>query len=148
MSGYNSGSGCGASSVLLLLLMASVALNVALLSGCDLVDPLRRKGPDGLGGKNPVVTTSGHAYDATEDLREIASRLGVEVGGKGGYEIASAIKTKLYVEPSAKGFPRDVLTEAQFEKVKKVLPDDKALIISEYHRFIKSMEGKRFVVIP
>ena len=141
----SSNSGCGVTAVFVLLFIVSAALNGVLLSGC--VTP----GKCPLCGDKRAESASEQkkcVYDAVDDLREIARKLGVELEGRDASELASAIKTQLYVEASGKGFPRELLTEQQLEETKERLPEKKAEIISEYHRFIKSLEGKRFVVVP
>ena len=143
-------SGSGTTAVFILLFIASAALNIMLLSGCCVPAVCKMGGrecqcKDG-GQRMPVQVRN--SYDATDDLRDIADRLGVGADGNNASDIASAIKTKIYVDASGKGFPRDMLTAQQLKDVKEVLPEDKGEIISEYQRFIKSLEGKRFLVIP
>lgn len=136
----------GASSVFVLLLVASVALNVVLLSGCETLNRLMGRKSDSHEGGMPMRTQN--SYDATADLQEIAGKLGVTVEGGDASEIANAIKTKIYVDATTKGIPREVLSDEQFKIVKEQLPQDKSDIVSEYHKFIKSLEGKKIVIIP
>lgn len=145
----SSGSGCGVTAFFILAFIASVVLNGVLLTGCRVPGKCPLCGSEA-SGKNGVgsLGQSKGVYDATDDLRDIASRLGLDTEGKDAAEIASSIKTQLYVEASAKGYPRELLTQEQFEKVKDVLPKERAEIVDAYHRFIKSLEGKRFVVVP
>lgn len=141
----SSKSGCGASAFFALLFIASAVLNGVLLTGC------RISGKCPLCGREKDVSTPSQSktvYDATDDLREIANKLGIEADGKDASELASLIKTQLYVEANAKGFPQDLLSPEQFEKVKDVLPKERAEIIEAYQKFIKSLEGKRFIVVP
>lgn len=141
----SSKSGCGASAIFVLLFIASVALNGVLLSGC--VTP--GKCPLCGGEKDGQTSSKSMAvYDAADDLREIANKLGIETEGKDSGELASSIKTQLYVESGAKGFPRELLTEQQLEGIKDLIPVKMNTTIAEYQRFIKSLEGKRFLVIP
>lgn len=141
----SSNSGCSATAVFAFLFIISAALNAALLSGCVTPGkcPLcsREKG-------TPASSPSKASYDAADDLREIANKLGIETEGKDASELASSIKTQLYVEPSAKGFPRELLTGQELEGVKEVIPEKTGATITEYQHFIKSLEGKRFLVIP
>ena len=141
----SSKSGCGMSAILWFICIASIGLNVTLLSGCSV------PGKCPLCGRETGAPTPSHAkavYDAADDLREIANKLGIETEGKNASELASSIKTQLYVEASAKGFPRELLSFEQFEDVKDVLPKDRAEIIDAYQKFIKSLEGKRFIILP
>ena len=141
----SSNSGCGATAVFVLLFIVSAALNAVLLSGCVAPGkcPLcsREKGAT-------VSSPSKGVYDATDDLREIANKLGIETERKDASELASSIKTQLYVEPSAKGFPRELLGVQELEGIKEVIPEKAGATIAEYQRFLKSLEGKRFLVIP
>lgn len=136
----------GSSSVFVLLFVVSVALNVALLSGCEIFNGIRGQKSNGQ-GREPTTKVQS-SYDATTDLQEIAGKLGVAVEGSDAAEIANAIKTKIYVDATTKGIPRVVLTEEQFKIVTEQLPQDKSEIVSEYHKFIKSLEGKKIIVIP
>lgn len=132
----------GASSAFVLLFVASVALNVVSLlgcSGCRSEACGQGQGP-ALNRKNP--------YDATSDLQEIAGKLGLSLEGSSAKDIAEAIKTKIYVDATTKGIPRDVLSDEQFKIVTERLPEDKCEIVIEYHRFIKSLEGKKIVIVP
>ena len=141
----SSKSGCGASAIFVLLFIASVAVNGVLLSGCVTQGkcPLCRREKNGQTSSKSMAV-----YDAADDLREIANKLGIDTDGKDARELASSIKTQLYVRANAKGFPRELLSSEQFEEVKDVLPRGRAEIIDAYQKFIKSLEGKRFVVIP
>ena len=137
----SSKSGCGMSAILWFICIVSIGLNVTLLSGC------RVPGKCPVCGREAGVPTPA-VYDAADDLREIANKLGIETEGKDASGLASSIKTQLYVEASAKGFPRELLSPEQFEDVKDVLPKDRAEIIDAYQKFIKSLEGKRFFILP
>ena len=108
----SSKSGCGASAIFVLLFIASVALNGVLLSGCVTPGkcPLCGSEKDGQTSSKSMAV-----YDAADDLREIANKLGIETEGKDSGELASSIKTQLYVEPSARGFPRELLTEQSWK---------------------------------
>lgn len=141
----SSKSGCGVSAIFVLLFMASAALNVVLLSGCVMPGkcPLCGRGKDAQRSSKSTAV-----YDSVDDLREIASKLGIETEGKDAGDLASSIKTQLYVESSAKGFPRELLTEQQLEGVRDLIPEKINTTIAEYQRFIKSLEGKRFIVVP
>lgn len=133
----------GTSAIFIVLLVASAALNVLLLSGCGILDGIR-----GSGAEESSRTRGAGIYDASADLREIAENLGIDVEGKATSEIASDIRTKIYVDVSGRGFPRVLLTEMQLDEVNEQLPEDKREIIAGYQQFIKSLEGKRFVVVP
>lgn len=124
-----------------ILFIASVALNVILLSGYDVLKVVRGLG---LGGGGQSV----RSYDASEDLREIAAKLGLEAAGKDAAEIASDVKAKIYADVSGKRYPRELLSDEQIEILKQRIVADKREILVEYQKFIKSLEGKRFVVVP
>lgn len=141
----SSKSGCGMSAFFVVIFIASVALNGVLLSGCVAPEKCPLCGRDKRGQSSMQSST---VYDAANDLQEIASRLGIETEGRDACETASQIKTHLCIEPSAKGFPRELLTEQQLEGVRDLIPEKMNATIAEYQRFIKSLEGKRFIVIP
>ena len=142
-------SGCAARAFFALLLVASIALNVAFVTGCKGVTQFISKSESDDGGSSQTRNGNGSpTYDATEDLRKIAERLGVEVQEDSASSIASAIQTKLYVEAGAKGFPEEMLSDQAMENVLDRLPEKQAEIVESYHRFLKTMEGKRFVIIP
>ena len=119
---------------------------IVLLSGCQgcWLQPGRQEG----GEAHQHRRQEPRPYDASGDLREIATSLGVETTGDGASTIASDIKTKLYVDATAKDFPKVLFSERQFKEVQDRLPEEKARILAEYQKFIKSLEGKRFVVVP
>ena len=119
---------------------------ITLLSGCQGCRWL--PGLQGGVDEHPPRRQEPRPYDASGDLREIATSLGVETTGDGASTIASDIKTKLYVDATAKDFPKVLFSERQFKEVQDRLPEEKARILAEYQKFIKSLEGKRFVVVP
>ena len=40
------------------------------------------------------------------------------------------------------------LSDEELKDVKESLPERKAEIVESYHKFIKTMEGKRFITVP
>ena len=146
----NSSSGCMTRSLFAVLFIASVALNAAFLTGCNFIKRYLPPQEGKVGGteSNHHIKEYRHPYDATSDLREIAQKLGVEIQEDNAASIASAIQTKLYVDATAKGVPSETLTKDEMDNISRRLPEKQAEKVDAYHKFIKSLEGKRFIIVP
>ena len=143
----NSTASCTVRTLFAVLFIASVALNAAFMTGCSYVRQLLPCQE----GKSVAVTSAKNdrqVYDATDDLRKIAEKLGVRAQEDSAASIASAIQTRLYVDANAKGMPSETLTNDEMENISHRLPEKQAEKVAEYHKFIKSLEGKRFIIVP
>lgn len=105
--------------ITILLLIASVALNVCFFAGCESVD------------------------DGKSELVRIASLLNIKTSGKSASDLSSDIRYKLdrSVEVPATFAP------AAFEKMTKDLRVEEKEAMGKYHQFISDLQGKRVIVI-
>ena len=118
--------------LLFLLLLASLSLNAFLYMRGE-AEP-----------ENPVPPP----YDATEDLRGLALKLGAAADGATAQELIQAIDTKIYVDTTSKKFPREILSETGMEDACSNASQNDKEILRSYQDFIKSLKGKRFLIIP
>ena len=119
-----------------LLLVASIALNVILVSGCDIFKIGGEKG-----GTPLPPPPSDDVY-----LREIASALGIEESpAKTPGDIAFDIKQHLDKQLTYKG---KVLAAGAFEKASAAIriSEDRETF-KAYHDFISKIAGKKIVVL-
>lgn len=142
----NSKSGSGSASFFFVILfLASVALNVAFVTGCVTSDDLRGKaGKSGRGGPllpPPPPTSSEAIY-----LREIAGSLGLSPSpDKTPGDIAFDIKQAL---GNSLKYRDDILSDEAFQDCKAAIPTTKDTATFEaYHVFIKKIAGKRILVL-
>lgn len=140
----NSKSGSGlASAFFAILFLASIALNVAFLSGCVTLDGLTGKGPSYPVGPRPLPPVPPNA-EATY-LREIATSLGLSPSAdKTPGDIAFDIKQALNNSLRYRG---DVLSDT-FEECKAAIPSSKDTeTFEQYHDFIRKVAGKRVLIL-
>lgn len=137
-----SGSGC-ASAFFVILFLASIALNVAFLTGCVTLDKFRR-GPDAPLPPRPPQPT--HSSSEATYLREIAVSLGLSPSlDKTPGDIAFDIKQALGDSQKYKG---NVFSDEEFDKYRKAfLTNNDVKTFEDYHTFAKKVAGKRIVIL-
>ena len=123
--------------ITILLLIASVALNVCFVAGCRSLHDAIYGNPCKYGAI-PPATDSGKS-----ELVKIAGLLNIKTSGKSASDLSSDIRYKLdrKVEVPATFDP------AAFEKMAKDLRVEEKKAMSEYHQFISDLQGKRVIVI-
>lgn len=142
----NSKSGSGSASIFFVILfLASVALNVAFLTGCVTLDDLRgNAGQSGRGG--PLPPPSPPPSSEAVYLREIAGNLGLtpspdKTPGDIAFDIKQALGTSLK-------YRDDTLSDEAFDECKADISTSKDReTFEQYHRFIKKVAGKRILVL-
>ena len=125
-------------SILPFLLVASVALNVAFLTGCVSLH-------NAVFG-NPCRISQGPATRPSSDngrleLERIARLLSIRTNGKSTSDIAADIR---YVLDRNADVPAQFDSSA-FEKMAKDLNTDEEKAMREYQRFISNLQGKRVI---
>ena len=140
----NSKKGSGSvSAFLFILLIASIALNAAFLTGCISLEDLRGKSKETrpTSQQGPKLPASEAAY-----LREIATELRLSPSSdKTPGDIAFDIKQAL---GNAQSYRGEVFTDKAFEECKAAIPTTKDTETFEaYHVFIKKIVGKRIVIL-
>ena len=125
--------------IVILLLIASVALNVGFLTGCQSLHDVVYGNPCKY-GQAPVqsVNDGGKA-----ELVRIAGMLDIKTSGKTASDLSSDIRYKL--DRSA-DVPT-VFDDADFEKMAKDLNSSEEKAMRDYQRFISDLQGKRVIVI-
>ncbi len=142
----NSKSGSGSASIFFVILfLASVALNVAFLTGCVTLDDLRgNAGQSERGG--PLPPPSPPPSSEAVYLREIAGSLGLtpspdKTPGDIAFDIKQALGTSLK-------YRNDTLSDEAFDECKADISTSKDReTFEQYHRFIKKVAGKRILVL-
>ena len=138
-------SGRGSVTVIFAILLAtSVALNVALFSGCITLP------------EQPKPEEPAPVQDNSRDfLIEIASILGVRTSEDDSvYDIVVAIRSHIIAEGvPMEEFPKELLTDEVIDTTCTMLKKEDRPRLQSYQQFIKSLEGKslegkRFIVIP
>ncbi len=140
----NSKKGSGSvSAFLLLLLIASIALNAALLTGWISLEDLR-----GVGKETRPTSQQGPKPLASEAvyLREIATELKLSPSSdKTPGDIAFDIKQALGDAQSYRG---EVFTDKDLEECKAAIPTTKETeTLMAYHTFISKIAGKTIIVL-
>ncbi len=137
-----SGSGC-ASAFFVILFLASIALNVAFLTGCVTLDKFRG-GPDAPNPPRPPQPT--HSSSEATYLREIAMSLGLSPSlDKTPGDIAFDIKQTLNNSQKYRG---EVLSDSSFEECKTDISTSKGReTFEQYHRFIQKVVDKRVLIL-
>ena len=123
--------------ITILLLIASVALNVCFFAGCRSLHDAAYGNPCKYGIIPPA--TDG---DKSE-LARIAGMLGIKTSGKSASDLSSDIRYSL-------DHKVDVPTSfdsAAFEKMAKDLNSSEEKAMRDYQRFISDLQGKRVIVI-
>lgn len=123
--------------ITILLLIASVALNVCFFAGCRSLHDAVYGNPCKY-GSIPPATDSGKS-----ELVKIAGLLNIKTSGKSASDLSSDIRYKLdrKVEVPA------TFDLAAFEKMVKDLRVEEKKAMSEYQQFISDLQGKRVIVI-
>lgn len=141
----NSKKGSGSfSAFLVILLVASIALNAAFLTGCISLEDFRGKGkePRPTSQRGPQLPLASEAAY----LREIATVLGLspssdKTPGDIAFDIEQALK-------SSRAYKGAVFSDETFKECKAVLPTAKDMeTLEAYHTFIKKIAGKRIVIL-
>ena len=137
--------GSNYSCLLGILLLVSISLNTAFLTGCVTIDKI-------FGGEKPDAETGAETQrepgsgSECESLKEIAEFLSIptpSVFQPGDYK--REILLKLRNEKPYKG---EVLSTNAFEECKAAIPTKKDTETFEaYHKFIKKIAGKRLIVL-
>ena len=138
----NSRTGSGSVSVFFaMLFIASVALNVAFITGCETVKDLR-----GICGKSEEKPQTQPSPSETFYLREIAASLGMTPSSdKTPGDIAFDIEQKL---KNHQKYRDTVLADEAFNECKTAIPTTKDTETFEaYHAFIKKIAGKRVIIL-
>lgn len=140
----NSKSGRGSASFFFVILfLASVALNVAFVTGCISTEVFQ----GGSKGPTPTPTTQTNT-GASESyyLREIAASLGLSPSlDKTPGDIAFDIKQALGDSQKYKG---NVFSDEEFDKYRKAfLTNNDVKTFEDYHTFAKKVAGKRIVIL-
>ena len=131
--------------ILTLIFVASIGLNIAVLTGCQTIH-------DNIYGKPcryaPKTTTQTirTGDDGREALAVIASELGLPIGERDAETLKIDI---LHVLMKRKTVPR-LFDDDSFEDLSKDLPPSKTDWVNfmrEYQRFIRDLQSKRIIVI-
>ena len=123
--------------ITILLLIASVAMNVCFFAGC-------RSLHDAAYG-NPckyVIIPPATDGDKSE-LARIAGMLGIKTSGKSASDLSSDIRYNL----DRKVDVPTSFDSAAFEKMAKDLNSSEEKAMRDYQRFISDLQGKRVIVI-
>ena len=123
-----------------ILLIASIALNVILLNGCEFL------GIDGRAGQTKHVKTKPVSISESNYLRELAEVLKLNEGPeKTPGDIAFDIRQCLKNRQKYRG---DVLSSDSFGKASAVIriPKDQETF-KAYHEFISKIAGKTIIVL-
>ena len=120
------------------LFIASVALNVAFITGCETVKDLC--------GKSEEKPQTPPSPSEASYLREIATSLGMTPSSdKTPGDIAFDIEQALKNHQKYRG---TVLTDEAFKECKTAIPTTKDTETFEaYHAFIKKIAGKRVIIL-
>ena len=121
-----------------LLLLASIALNVCFFAGCKTLHDAVYGNPCKYG--QPLTST---VYQQSAELIRIAGLLNVKTHGKSSSDLTSDICYKL--DRSA-DVPT-VYNSSSFETMAKALGTEQEKAMREYQRFISELQGKRVIVI-
>ena len=121
----------------MLLLLASVALNVCFFAGCRSLHDAIYGNPCKYG---PVPSTNDNGK---AELVRIAGLLDIKTSGKTVSDLSSDIRYKLDRKVEV---PKTVDSEA-FEKMAKKVNSEAETAMREYQRFISDLQGKRDIVI-
>lgn len=140
----NSKSGSGSASFFFVILfLASVALNVAFVTGCISTEVFQggSKGPT-----PPPTTQTKPGASESYYLREIAASLGLSPSlDKTPGDIAFDLKQAL---GNSLKYRDDILSDEAFQDCKAAIPTTKDTATFEaYHVFIKKIAGKRILVL-
>jgi hypothetical protein len=140
----NSQAGSGSTSAFFVILfLASIALNVAFVTGCVTLDDFR-----GNGRRHGPRSTPPPSQPASEAvyLREIAGTIGLspssdKTPGVIAFDIKQALGNSLK-------YRDDILSDEAFQDCKAAIPTTKDTATFEaYHVFIKKIAGKRILVL-
>lgn len=137
--------GSNYSCLLGVLLLVSISLNTAFLTGCVTTDGI-------FGGEKPVAKSGTgtqsepESGSECESLKKIAEFLSIPTPSDfqpGDYEREILLKLR-----NAKPYKGEVLSTNAFEECKAAIPTKKDTETFEsYHAFIKKIAGKRLIVI-
>lgn len=117
--------------LLSVLLVLSLALNVACLTGCIRIG--------GNSGPNPPPPPD----DSKARLLRIASLLDIPTDGKQASDLEGDIRYKLNHDKVVPA-PYD---EAAFENMLQMVGSRDEAAMREYHQFIRQLQGKRVIVV-
>lgn len=123
--------------ITILLLIASVVLNVCFFAGCRSLHDAVYGNPCKYEA-NPPTTDRGKS-----ELVGIAGLLNIKTSGKSASDLSSDIRYKLEQKVEVPA----TFDAAAFEKMTKDLRVEEKKAMSEYHQFISDLQGKRVIVI-
>ena len=128
--------------ILSLALIASLALNVAFVSGCVTLGDL------GAGGDDRTTQSQAPSVDPGEIrlscMCEVARTIGVEYApGMTASDILS--KIKMTVKPAS--FSGKVLTEKEIEAASDMLAPAAGAVLRENQGFLSDIKGKKILII-
>ena len=123
-----------------ILLIASIALNVILLNGCEIL------GIEGRAGQGKLVQTPPASSSESSYLRELAEVLKLNEGPeKTPGDIAFDIRQCLDKRQKYRG---DVLSSDSFEKASAAIRISKDQeTFKAYHEFISKIAGKTIIIL-
>jgi len=126
--------------LIILLMLASVALNACFFTGCRTLHDAVYGNPCKF--KEQVHVSSGKDGNKAELIR-IADLLGIKTSDKSSSDLVSDICYKL---DRSDNVPTAYDTQL-FEKMTKALGEEQEKAMREYQRFISDLQGKRVIVI-
>ena len=128
-----------ANPMLVLMLLASVVLNVAFVSGCKTLDKTLEK----IFKSEPKV----EYRDNPEHVKIVADKLGVRVSGTDtAGDIARNIRERIG-EAEQTSMPAP-LSDESIERLRNYLKPDERVILDKYQKAIKDAQGKKVLYLP
>ena len=124
-----------ANPMLVLMLLASVVLNVAFVSGCKTLEKIFKSEPKVEYRDNP------------EHVKSVADKLGVRVSGTDtAGDIARNVRERIG-EAEQPPMPAP-LSDESIERLRNYLKPDERVILDKYQKAIKDAQGKRVLYLP
>lgn len=125
-----------ANPMLVLMLLASVVLNVAFVSGCKTLEKIFKSEP-------PKI----EYRDNPEHVKSVADKLGVRVSGTDtAGDIARNIRERIG-EAEQPPMPAP-LSDESIERLRNYLKPGERAILDKYQKAIKDAQGKRVLYLP
>jgi hypothetical protein len=127
-----------ANPMLVLMLLASVVLNVAFVSGCETIEEFFKSEPPEIGAEY---------RDNPEHVKSVAEKLGVRVSGTDtAGDIERNIRERIG-EAEQPPMPAP-LSDESIERLRNYLKPDERAILDKYQKAIKDAQGKRVLYLP
>ena len=136
-----------AKSLLVVVLMASVMLNVSFVAGCKWLEDLGLYSEKSAESENPTPSVS---FKNEEELKRVlkpsAESLGMQVSSnKTVMDIATDIQVR--IDASKQKMP-ELLSDETIAKLKKLLKPEERDILDAYQKAIRDAQGKEVLYLP